>query len=50
MSFIKCLLFIVCEVPLLSKITAGSNAVLAMVCVLKKEMGKKGIFSMLSIE
>jgi hypothetical protein len=34
-------------VPLLSKVISGSKEVVITLWVLKKEMGKKGIFSML---
>jgi hypothetical protein len=33
-------------VPLLSKVISGSKIVVTTLCVLKREIGRKGIFSM----
>ena len=48
--FTKWRLVLAPVVPLLSKIISGSKSVVFTSCVLKNEMGKKGIFSMLSTE
>lgn len=44
-SLMQCLLLIVPVVPLLSKHCTGLNTPVLTECVLKKEMGKKGISS-----
>src|SRR5258706_6687440 len=44
-SYTKCRLLVSPVVPLLSKTTAGSNAVVQMACDLKKRIGRNGIFS-----